>query len=236
MIQYSKSISYFTKATIIDPEYIYNLNNRAITYYILQEYDKVLSDLDKVIQLDPLNSLAYYLKSITYYAKKDINNAKIIFVKYAELELNSDNIFAKIHQLFHLEYLLKKNSSEDLNNILTKINQILYINNSSNKLLLLIRCKINIELKKYHEAKLDLDMLYELNRKYFERFEYISHIYLSQKYTDFWLYFFEACRIKDKDFNQLGIINKFNKYMFKGKIIFYFIKISNSNNINMFNL
>ena len=60
--------------------------------------------------------------------------------------------------------------------------------------------------------------------KYFERFEYISYFYLLQKYTDFWLYFFEACQIDDNDFNKLGIINKFNKYMYKSKIIFYFIK------------
>ncbi|PKY63383.1 TPR-like protein, partial [Rhizophagus irregularis] len=55
MTQYRKAISYFTKAYTIDPENIHNLNRRAITYYIIKEYDKVLSDLDKIIQLDPLN-------------------------------------------------------------------------------------------------------------------------------------------------------------------------------------
>jgi tetratricopeptide (TPR) repeat protein len=80
--QYSKAISYFTKANIIDPETIHNLNKRAIVYYILQEYDKVLLDLNKIIQLDSLNSSAYYLKSLTYYTKNDINNALILFKKY----------------------------------------------------------------------------------------------------------------------------------------------------------
>ncbi|PKB94111.1 TPR-like protein, partial [Rhizophagus irregularis] len=36
MKQYSKAILYFTKANIIDPENIHNLNKRAITYYIIQ--------------------------------------------------------------------------------------------------------------------------------------------------------------------------------------------------------
>src|SRR6266498_319130 len=99
---YSKAISYFTKANIIDPENIHNLNKRAVAYYILQEYDKVLLDLDKIIQLDPSNSTAYYLKSITYYTKKDINNAIIAFKKCTELSLNYNNILAKV-QLFHLE-------------------------------------------------------------------------------------------------------------------------------------
>src|SRR5438045_4537009 len=113
MTKHSNSISYFTKANIIDPENIHNLNKRAIAYYILQEYDKVLSDLDKVIKLDPLNSLAYYLKSLTYYTKKNINNAIVVFKEYTEL-LDSDDILAKT-QLFHLEYLLNQNSSKDLN-------------------------------------------------------------------------------------------------------------------------
>ncbi|PKB93285.1 TPR-like protein, partial [Rhizophagus irregularis] len=62
MKQYSKAILYFTEANIIDPENIHNLNKRAIANYAIQEYDKVILDLDKIIQLDPLNSSAYYLK------------------------------------------------------------------------------------------------------------------------------------------------------------------------------
>ncbi|EXX63567.1 hypothetical protein GLOIN_2v1488344 [Rhizophagus irregularis DAOM 181602=DAOM 197198] len=81
MKQYSKSISYFTKANIIDPENTHNLNKRAIAYYTLQDYNKVLLDLDKVIQLDPLNNLAYYLKCLTYYTKKDIDNTIMVFEK-----------------------------------------------------------------------------------------------------------------------------------------------------------
>ncbi|GES80193.1 hypothetical protein GLOIN_2v1846730 [Rhizophagus clarus] len=165
MIQYSKAISYFTKANIIDPENNHNLKKRAIAYYILQEHDRVLSDLDKIIQLDPLNNIAYYFKSLTYYTMNDINNAILSFKKYTELTklLNSENSLLKF-QLFHLEYLLNKNSLKDLNNILKKIDQDLDIFNvTKSKLLLLIRCKILIELKKYHKAKIDLDIIFKLD-------------------------------------------------------------------------
>ncbi|PKC11916.1 TPR-like protein, partial [Rhizophagus irregularis] len=47
MGQYSKAISYYTKANIFDPENTHNLNKRAIAYYTLQDYNKVLLDLDK---------------------------------------------------------------------------------------------------------------------------------------------------------------------------------------------
>ncbi|PKY16312.1 TPR-like protein [Rhizophagus irregularis] len=219
MIQYNDAILYFTKANIIDPENTHNLNKRAITYYILQEYDKVLLDLDKIIRLDPLNSLAYYLKCLTYYTKKDIDNAKIVFKKYKKLFCSDNNILAKI-QLFHLEYLLNKTSSEELNcGILTKINQVSNIEN--NNLLLLIRCKIYIELKMFHEAKSDLELLYQ---RYFS--EYISYIYLLQEYMDFWL----SINVNNNnDFSTLGIINEFSKYIYE-KLNVYLI--SNLVNLN----
>jgi tetratricopeptide (TPR) repeat protein len=224
MAQYNKAITYFTKANIIDPENIHNLNKRAITYYILQEYDKVISDIDKVIQLDPLNSSAYYFKSLTYYTKNDIDNAAILFKKYIELLelLNSDNVLAKTY----LELLLNKNNPKDLSNILTKINQI-PLNIDKNKLLLLIRCKIYIELKKYHEAKVDLKMLFRLTKYYYKN---ILYIYLLREYSDFWLYLCKICKYNNNDFTKLGIVNEFSKYMYKGKKIFKFIvyvKVSN---------
>jgi tetratricopeptide (TPR) repeat protein len=216
MKQYSNALTYFTKVNTIDPENTHNLNKRAIAYYILQEYDKVLLDLNKVIQLEPLNNLAHYLMCLTYYTKKDINNAIIVFKKYTELVLDYNNILAKT-QLFHLEYLLNKNSSQDLiYDILAKINQVTNIKDS--KLLLLIRCKLYIELKMYHEAKLDLYLLYTYiyhNRIYIT--EYISYIYLLQECMDFWSYIDIG---NNNDFSKLGIVDEFSKYMYESKKIF----------------
>ncbi|PKC55045.1 TPR-like protein, partial [Rhizophagus irregularis] len=230
MKQYSKAILYFTEANIIDPENIHNLNKRAIANYAIQEYDKVILDLDKIIQLDPLNSSAYYLKGLTYYTKNDINNVTILFEKYAELfklPSSQSNSLEKF-QLFHLEYLLNENSSKDLNNILTKINQIPNI--SKNKLLLLIRCKIYIELNKYYEAKVDLDMLYILSDKYNDYYHReFSYIHLLQKYSDFWSYLYKVCKIDECDFTKLGITNEFSKYMCKEKGVYF---ISNLINLN----
>ncbi|CAB5205705.1 unnamed protein product [Rhizophagus irregularis] len=224
LTQYNKAILYFTNANIIDPENIHNLNRRAITYYILQEYNKVLLDLDKIIQLDPLNSSAYYFKSLTYYTKKDINNTKILFNKYTEiLESQSiDNDLAKI-QLFHLEYLLNINSHPDLNDILTKINQIPNI--SENELLLLIRCKIHIELNKYYKAKVDLDTLFKLNNQYKYYYKTFSYLHLLQKHSKIWPYLYKVY----DDLTDLGIVSEFNKYMYKERNIYF---ISNLTNLN----
>ncbi|PKC67482.1 TPR-like protein [Rhizophagus irregularis] len=218
MIRYSKAILYFTKANIVDPENIHNLNRRAITYYIIQEYDKVLSDLDKIIQLDPLNNSAYYLKSLTYYTKNDINNAEISFKKLAAL-LNSDNRLSET-QLIHLEYLLNNNSSKELNNILTKIDQI-----PMSDLLRFIRCKIHIELKEYYEAKIYFDTLLELA----DEKERLSHIHLLQKYSDFWSYLYEFYKISGHDFTELGIVNKFSEYIYKENKVYFISNLTNFN-------
>ncbi|PKK66546.1 TPR-like protein, partial [Rhizophagus irregularis] len=216
MTQYRKAISYFTKAYTIDPENIHNLNRRAITYYIIKEYDKVLSDLDKIIQLDPLNSSAYYLKSLTYYTKNDINNAKISFKEYAELS-NSNNTLAKI-QLCHLEYLLNKNSSKVLKNILTKISQVFNYSNYEDKFLQLIRCKIYIELKEYSLAKIVLD---------FVEFAFIG--YFIQDHPYFRSYLYEVCEINKNKFTTFGIVSEFSKYMYKEHGVYL---VSNLTNLN----
>ncbi|PKY62532.1 TPR-like protein, partial [Rhizophagus irregularis] len=226
MGQYSKAISYFTKANIIDPENTHNLNKRAIAYYTLQDYNKVLLDLDKVIQLDPLNSLAYYLKCLIYYAKKDIDNAIMVFKKCKEL-LDFNDTLAKT-QLFHLEYLLNKNNSTELNNILTKINQISNIKDS--ELLILVRCKVYVELKMYHEAMLDLNLLNDKTRFFsYLRISHISFIYLLREYTDFWLYLNVNNDYNNNNLFKLGIINEFSKYMYKELQVYF---ISNLVNLN----
>ncbi|RIA94053.1 hypothetical protein C1645_761016 [Glomus cerebriforme] len=214
---YKNAVSYFSKGNDIDPENIHILIKRAVAYYVLQEYDEALSDLDKVIQLDPLNNLAYYYQSLTYYTKKDIDNAMVAFNKCTEL-LDSDDILAKV-QLYHLQHLLNKNDPNDLSHDI--IDQISDINDD--KLLLFIRCKIYIELKKYHEAKLDFDRLCELNQ-----YKDFSFVYLLQEYSDFWSYLCNICNIKD-DFTEIGIITEFNKYMFKERKIYFISHLINLN-------
>ncbi|PKK57391.1 hypothetical protein RhiirC2_798112, partial [Rhizophagus irregularis] len=177
--------------------------------------------LDKVIQLDPLNSLAYYFKSLTYYTKKDINNAIIVFKKYKELlELFDFNDIITETQL-HLECLLNKNNSTELNNLLAKIKK--FSNIKGSKLLLLIRCKIHMELNMHHEIKIDLELLFSLSQSYFE---VVSHYYfLRECIVDFW----PLLKVFDEDLFRLGIVNEFSKHMYKELCVYF---ISNLVNLN----
>ncbi|PKK64232.1 hypothetical protein RhiirC2_854472 [Rhizophagus irregularis] len=134
----------------------------------------------------------------------------MVFKKYKEL-LDFNDILAKT-RLFHLEYLLNKNNSTKLNNKLTKINQISNIQDSV--LLLFVRCKVYIELKMYHEAMLDLDLLYSKRYGY----EYNSYIYLLREYTDFWLYLNVN---NNNELSELGIVNGFSKHIYEKSQVYF---------------
>jgi Tfp pilus assembly protein PilF len=207
---YDIAISYFTKASNMDPENIHNLNKRAMAYFVLQEYNKAILDLDKVIQLDPSNSLAHYNKGITYYTLVNIKDAEVAFKKCVELD--SDDNLSRI-QLYYMKYLQYKNSREDDLECDYVINQIPDI--EDNNLLLFIRCTINIEFKNY-------DIAMSCLSKLFYNYKDISFIYLLQKYQDFWSYlYYKNHDAFPFDYTRLRIINKFNRYMYDGKRLLY---------------
>ncbi|POG62099.1 hypothetical protein GLOIN_2v1698842 [Rhizophagus irregularis DAOM 181602=DAOM 197198] len=145
----------------------------------------------------------------------------MVFKKCKEL-LDFNDILAKT-QLFHLECLLNKNNSTELNNILTKINQISNIKDS--ELLILVRCKVYVELKMYHEAMLDLNLLYTKTHSHIDD---IFYIYLLREYMDFWLYL-NVNNNNNNDLSEFGIVNEFSKYMYKRLRVYF---ISNLVNLN----
>ncbi|PKK55401.1 hypothetical protein RhiirC2_802490, partial [Rhizophagus irregularis] len=99
--------------------------------------------------------------------------------------------------------------SKDLNNILTKINQIPNI--SENNLLLLIRCKIHIELNKYYEAKADLNMLFDVCEFDINKLGIINE-FSKYMYYEKEVYFIsnlknlnsELCQFQESDINSLS--------------------------------
>lgn len=202
--RYNEAVSYFKDANLIDSENIHILNRRAISYYVLQEYNNALLDLNKATQLNPTNSVTHYYKGLTFYAMGNIDDAIIALEKC--IEIDSNDSLAKI-ELFNMKCLLNK---KDLNhNNVEIINQISNISN--NKSLLFIRCRIYIELGKYDKALLDFNRLFELYH------EDISFIYLLQKYLNYWSYLCDYYKIGDNDYRDIGITENFKKYMYKGK-------------------
>ncbi|PKC59608.1 hypothetical protein RhiirA1_540378 [Rhizophagus irregularis] len=159
MTRYHNAIHFFTKANTIDPENIHNLSKRAIAYFKLQEYDRSLFDFNKIIQLNPLNSIAYCYKALIYI-----------------MELN--NVYE------NMTYYKIKTKND-----------------------------IMIDF-----MGLDLD--------------FWSHLYINDIMKDFmgldldfWSHLYE------NSFNDLGIINKFNKYMYTVHRIYFLSNLINLDSV-----
>ncbi|PKC07984.1 hypothetical protein RhiirA5_478301 [Rhizophagus irregularis] len=215
MGKHNDAILYFTKAANIDPENVHNLNRRAIAYFALQKYDEALLAFNKVIQLDCSNSLAYCWKGLIYFAIKDIDNSIVAFEKSIKLYNDLEKVHPRnyLYQISRLDF--------DLNYLSNHYEIIIMIDKITNKLndksLLFIRCKLNIELKKYEYAELDLNRLFKLNHDF-------SFVYELQNYTNFWLYLRKIHGFYDYNY-QLEITNNFDFYMYKECFIKFIVRL-----------
>ncbi|PKK76834.1 hypothetical protein RhiirC2_844879 [Rhizophagus irregularis] len=159
MTRYHNAIHFFIKANTIDPENIHNLSKRAIAYFKLQEYDRSLFDFNKIIQLNPLNNIAYCYKALIYI-----------------MELN--NVYE------NMTYYKIKTKNDVMIDFMG----------------------------------LDLD--------------FWSHLYINDIMKDFmgldldfWSHLYE------NSFNDLGIINKFNKYMYTVHRIYFLSNLINLDSV-----
>ncbi|EXX61933.1 hypothetical protein RirG_166520 [Rhizophagus irregularis DAOM 197198w] len=144
---------------------------------------------------------------------EDNSNSMVAFKKCIELDPKNDleKMYLKessnyLTQISNIDYNSK--CLPNYHNLIANISEFANINYDES--LLLMRCKIYIELKKYEDAVLDLDRLFELN-------DDISFAYLLQKYSDFWLYMCKSYIINY--YTQLGITNNFDLYMYRGRHI-----------------
>ncbi|UZO14889.1 uncharacterized protein OCT59_006332 [Rhizophagus irregularis] len=135
---YGKAISYFTKANIIDPNNVHYLNKRSMAYFAFQDDDKYLLDFKKTIQLDPLNSIAYYYKILIYMIR--LNNiyydGQSFLTNYSiEKKENITETIVKFEKCIELDHdfwlkLCKIYEMEEYNfnylGIINKINEYMY--------------------------------------------------------------------------------------------------------------
>ncbi len=83
---YDKSITEFTEAIRIDPDYWEAYYDRASSYYAKGCYDNALADYAKLIELRPDFPGAYYSRGVTFEKKGNYRDAIIDFTKAIELD------------------------------------------------------------------------------------------------------------------------------------------------------
>ncbi|GBB99302.1 hypothetical protein RclHR1_03480006 [Rhizophagus clarus] len=195
-----------------DPNNHFCLKYCAYIYEKQRRYTDTLKMLDKLLSINEkdslilcyygeiLNEMEKYEDAIKYFTKandvdpENVHNLNKRIIAYCMLEEDYKALldFNKVIQLLgyatnSLEYNRMKN--------IKKLYQII----------------IDIELKKYEDAELNLSRLFESN-------DDISFVYPLKKYSEFWSY---LCKVEAIHTN-LDTTNNFNVYMFK-KYQVYFI-------------
>jgi tetratricopeptide (TPR) repeat protein len=90
-----EKIVYYSNEISDDPKDEDNYLDRGWTYYMMREYEKGISDFNKVIELEPDNDEAYFNRSQCYESLLQRDKAKADLKKC--LELNPKNELAKIY-------------------------------------------------------------------------------------------------------------------------------------------
>ncbi|CAI2185381.1 15118_t:CDS:2, partial [Funneliformis geosporum] len=205
--KYHEAISYFTKANTIDPENVHNLINRATTYLILEKYNEALMDINRILGLDSLYSLAYYYRGLIFYIVENINISILDFKKCIQLNPNDD--LAKIH-LIYLNFMSHYRAYKKLNHKIAKIiAKIDRFSKIDDQIKFFIKCNIYIKLKMYDKALENFNRFFDLNR------QDIQFLYFLRKYSGFLKYLCSYYNLDNK-FIGLGIVEKFYIYMYFG--------------------
>jgi len=69
------AVSEYSKSLSKDPKYALAYYNRGYAYYLLEAYGSAMDDFNKVIELDPMNERAYFMKASIQEFKGDLASA-----------------------------------------------------------------------------------------------------------------------------------------------------------------
>lgn len=89
--RYSKSISDFEKALIVNPDLnpFGNYLNRGIAYLNLDEQESAIKDLSKAIEIDPKSATAYHSRGLAYYQAGEYKESVDDFLMSSDLSPNN---------------------------------------------------------------------------------------------------------------------------------------------------
>ena len=121
-----ESLDSLNKAIELEPSFL-NYFARAISYYLLKDYQKAIADLDKILEVNPNFFNAYFLKAGLLAEKGDVQNALRV-INQLQKETDDPNIIASSY-LIQMMWKAQSLSTEDrFSNILTETDKILNLN------------------------------------------------------------------------------------------------------------
>jgi tetratricopeptide (TPR) repeat protein len=82
------AIEDFSRALLINKDYVDALINRSHAFFQIGNYDKVIEDCDKIIRLEPANAIIWNRRGSAWYAKEDDDRAINDFTEAIRLNPN----------------------------------------------------------------------------------------------------------------------------------------------------
>lgn len=95
------SISEYTKAIKLNPEFALAYFERGAAYYSINKLDMALSDFRRAIEVDPKYPNAYYGRGCVYRIKNDYDKAVIDFNKAIELNNKYENAYLNRGNIYY---------------------------------------------------------------------------------------------------------------------------------------
>ncbi len=89
--EYDKAIAYYKKSLVVNPDFVLGYHNIGVSYFLMGEYNKSITNFEKILEEIPLNGPSYFYLGWIYkrlehfkMAKQYLTNAKDIFQSQKE--------------------------------------------------------------------------------------------------------------------------------------------------------
>lgn len=86
--EWQQAVDIFTKVIEMAPNFAEGYNKRATTYYLMQEFEKSISDCEKTIALNPVHFGALSGAGLCYVGLRDLSKALEYFERAVEVNPN----------------------------------------------------------------------------------------------------------------------------------------------------
>lgn len=202
-----KSIVIFKQALDIEPsdDIYYSL---ALAYKQLKDYDNVILNYKKAININPKHYSSLYNLSLAYKVINDVDNAIIYALKCIEIKPEDEDIFVLLSGYYE--------AKRDYNNALIYINKACLIN-KNNYLYFYNQGVLNSKLNNIKQAIISYKTAINLNASYIQSYVNISHLIKDNNKEEALDYLLKAYKINQNEESLCLTLAQLYREMFKNK-------------------
>jgi tetratricopeptide (TPR) repeat protein len=97
--QYPRALDFLDRIILLEPGYVEGWNKRATVYFLMDDYGKSISDIGRVLELEPRHFGALSGLGIIFRSVGDDDRAKAAFREALAIDPHLDNVREELEQL-----------------------------------------------------------------------------------------------------------------------------------------